>query len=69
LKHLSKAFEGNQNGNNTKPKSEEHKEKIRQTLLKVKFEMTKNEMYSKSEPLRITVICIPFCSENLDGDS
>lgn len=33
--NLSKALKGNQNGKrNTKPKSEEHKEKIRQSLLK-----------------------------------
>jgi hypothetical protein len=32
---LAKSLKGNQNGKkNTKPKSEEHKEKIRQTLLK-----------------------------------
>lgn len=35
--NLSKALQGNTNGrNNTKPKSEEHKEKIRQALLRKK---------------------------------
>ena len=36
--NLSKALKGNANGkNNTKPKSDEHKEKIRQTLLKKRY--------------------------------